>query len=219
MSGANDFPADRLDCMPPATASLPIFHWAFFRLAPHAGSLQLRLRQDMRIFVIVSAILVYLLFLLVALAFMSGFERIFTVSVCCCAPVFVYMVTSTFGLEANRALRASIAQVNEQMEELIRTGDNRSDLAVLQVAATFGRSEALEKVTFLIRSYRPRPVADPRRFVDLKEVFARDQVVLAMTGSARSFRPLFELSASWSVPVPLVRHGGRVRIESPFTLL
>jgi hypothetical protein len=219
MSGANHVLSDQLATLPPVNASLPIFHWAFFRLERCGGSLQLRQRQDMRVFVIVSAIIVYLLFLLVAVVFMTGFERIFTVTVCCCAPVFVYMVTSTFGLEANRLLNGSIAQVNERLAQLIGSGDNRTDLAVLQLTATCGRSEALETVTVLITGYRPRPVADSLAIVDLKEVFSRDQVVLAMTGSARWFRPLLAEGASWPVPVPLVRYGGRVRIEAPFNLL
>jgi len=201
--------------MPP----LSVFHWAFFRLEAPDGQLQLAKRRDMRVFVVVSACVVYLLFLLVAMAFMSGFERIFTMAVCCCAPLFVYLATATVGMEARSVLERGIEKANRQLAEVVQAGDNRCGLVVLQVAATFGRSEALETVTLLIRSYQARPVVDPRAFVDLAELCARDQVILAVTGSARSFRPLLQLTSSWATPVPLIRHKGRVRVESPFTLL
>jgi len=204
---------------PPPPAALPIFHWAFFRLEATAGHLQLAKRRDTRVCLMVCALVVYVLFLLVAMAFMSGFERIVTMAVCCCAPVCVYLATATIGPQAKQLLEGSIAQANRQLTEVVRTGDNGCGLAVVQVAATFGRSEALETVTFLIRSYQAPACVDGCAFVDLAQLCTRDQVILAVTGSARSFRPLLRVSSLWPNPVPLIRYGSRVRIESPFTLL
>jgi len=218
MNAVHNAMTARLDVAPAQPAPLPIFHWAFFRLEVGDGQLQLAKRRDMRVFVVASAIVVYLLFLLVAMEFMAGFERIFTMAVCCCAPAVVYLVTATFGLQA-QILEGSIAQANQQLAEAVRSGDNRNGLAVLQVAASFGRSEALETVTFLVRSYQARPVVDARAFVELAQLCARDQIIVALTGSARSFQPLLQLSSSWRTPVPLIGHVGRVRIEAPFTLL